>query len=76
MVRCLSLLPRGASGASILSLVKEKTLMHGERGQPFARQARKPSSFRLPPTNGDGSMGKVHIHTIRILKKNSVCAFI
>ena len=48
--------------------------MYGERGQPFARQARKPLSFRLPPTNGDGSMRKVRIHTISILKKNSVCA--
>ena len=85
MVRCLSLFPHGASGGSILSLSlakekeqtkKEKTLVYGERGQPFARQARKPLSFRLPLTNGDGSMGKVCAYTNSAMKKNSVCAFI
>ncbi|MBQ7598611.1 MAG: hypothetical protein IJU56_08530 [Clostridia bacterium] len=54
---------------------KEKTLVYGERGQPFARQARKPLSFRLSLTNGDGSMGKVCAYTNSIQKKNSVCAF-
>ena len=49
--------------------------MYGERGQPFARQARKPLSFRLSLTNGDGSMGKVCAYTNSIQKKNSVCDF-